>query len=380
MKQQQERRGEPTRYDRRSRDLAPEVVKAQEAQGKPYVIRFKMPLTGVTKVSDLIQGEIGFENENLQDAILMKSDGFPTYHLAHIVDDYLMNISHVTRAAEWLPSLPLHYQIWQAFGWEMPKFAHMPVILNPNGEGKLSKRTESFTASGQKVLVQAWEYYEAGYVPEAVVNFLTNIGWNFGDDREVFTVQETIERFDINQVNKANAAFPAEKMEWLNGIYIREMPADKLAEALRKPLEEASLKVDDEKLLKLAPVVQVRMKTLNDVVDMAGFIFKDNADFEAPATDLLIQKKMDAEGTLKVLEAAVELIEKLDDFSHESQYEAMKELAKELGVKNGQLFGTLRVAVTNQKVSPPTFETMEILGKEESLRRVKLAIASLKNP
>ena len=156
---------------------------------------------------------------------------FPTYHLAHIVDDHLMKISHVTRANEWQSSLPLHVNIWQAFGWEMPYFAHLPVLLNPNGKGKLSKRHASFDQDGKKVLVLAKEFKDAGYLPEAVVNFLTNIGWNFGDDREVFTVQEAIERFDITEVNPANSAFPIEKLDWLNGVYIREMPAEELARA-----------------------------------------------------------------------------------------------------------------------------------------------------
>jgi len=379
MNRQRKLRGEPPGYDRRYRNTPPEEVEKLEAQGRAYVIRFKMPLEGITKAHDLVQGDVGFENAKLQDIVLLKSDGFPTYHLAHIIDDYLMQISHVTRANEWLPSLPMHIQIWQAFGWEMPQFAHLPVLLNPNGKGKLSKRHESFSDNGQKVPVLAQEYKEAGYLPQAVMNYLTNIGWNYGDDQEVFTTQEAIERFDLKDVNPANSAFPIEKLDWLNGIYIRDLPAHELAAALREPLENAGLTVDDERLKQLAPVVQTRIKTLNDVVELAGFIFKDPADFAAPEAALLIQKKMDAEDTIKLLEASIELIKQLDDFSHNAQYEAMKQLAKELEVKNGQLFGSLRVAVTGQKVSTPTFETMEILGKDESIRRIEMAVSVLKN-
>ena len=267
------------------------------AERQSYIVRFKMPLDGITRAHDLIRGDIEVENATLQDAVLMKSDGFPTYHLAHIVDDYLMQISHVTRANEWLPSFPLHIQIWQAFGWELPEFAHLPVLLNPNGKGKIGKRNEAFNQDGKRILVLAKEYKEAGYLPEAMVNFLTNIGWNFGDEREKFTVQETIERFDISTVNPANSAFPIDKLGWLNGVYIREMAVEELAQRLCPVLENAGYVVDTDVLLKVTQIVQERIKTLNDVVDMAGFLFADYHEFAAPESEMLIQKKMDAEGT-----------------------------------------------------------------------------------
>ena len=178
-------------YDRRYRDFPAEHSDEQAAQGMPHVIRFKMPLAGRTRGCDMIRGEVAFDNAQLQDAVLLKSDGFPTYHLAHIVDDHTMRISHITRAVEWLPSFPLHLQLWHAFGWEMPQYAHLPVLLNPNGKGKLSKRKQQFADSrGKTVPVLMQEFQAAGYLPEAVVNFLTNIGWNFGDDQEVFAVKQ----------------------------------------------------------------------------------------------------------------------------------------------------------------------------------------------
>lgn len=367
----------PPGYDGRHRDLSPEEEQRFIDEGRPAVVRFKAPLDGKTLVHDLVRGEIEFDNKTVQDAVLMKSDGFPTYHLAHVVDDYLMQISHVTRANEWLPSLPLHVLIWQAFGWEMPMFAHLPVLLNPNGKGKLSKRSESFDQNGKKVLVLATEFKRAGYLPEAVVNFLTNIGWNFGDEREVFSVEEAIARFDITQVNAANSAFPIEKLDWLNGIYMREkLSIQELSERLVAPLQAAGLTVDRDLLAQVTPLVQTRMTTLNDVVNLAGFFFRDS--FIPPDANMLIQKQMDAATTASMLESALTRLEQTTPWETETLHEAMKALAHELALKNGPVFGALRVAVTGQTVSTPTFETMAIIGKDVSLARIRQAIDILK--
>ncbi len=371
-------RAKGTGYDRRYRNVPAGTVARLEAQGLPYVIRFKIPLTGKTIGHDLIRGRVEFANSQLQDAVLLKSDGFPTYHLAHIVDDYHMNISHITRAVEWLPSFPLHLNIWDALGWEKPAFAHLPVMLNPNGKGKLSKRKAKFaTADGSNVPVLVHEFVEAGYLAEAVVNFLANIGWNFGDDREVFSVQEAIERFDLEDVNPANSAYPIAKLDWLNGQYMQSVDVDYLASLLKSTLERAGYQVDNVRLRKVVPILRVRLKTLNDVVPMAGFFFDDWNGFAAPEADTLVQKKMDLPKTRQVLQAALPVLNDLQEFSHAAQFAALKDLAKQIGYKNGQVFGTLRAAVTGQKVSPPTFETMEILGKVESLRRIQMACDSL---
>lgn len=365
--------GLPPGYDGRGRNLSLEEVARLEADGKPYVIRFKAPREGKTVTQDVIRGKVEFENELIRDMVLLKADGYPTYHLAHVVDDHFMEISHVTRGVEWLPSLPLHWNLWEAFGWEKPLYAHLPLILNPNGKGKLSKRK----TEGADIPTLARDFMDGGYIPAAVLNFLANIGWSFGDNQEIFTMQEAMERFDLADVNEANSAYPIDKLEWLNGHYIREMALDELAELLRPVFENAGYTVDDTILHKLTPVIQTRMKTLLDAPNLAGFLFQDWSAFEAPPAELLIQKKMDAEGTARCLRAAVELTERIDNFAHDSLYEESKALAKELEVKNGQLFGAMRVAVTGQKVSPPTFETMEILGREESLRRMTLAIEQL---
>ncbi|MCU0479576.1 MAG: glutamate--tRNA ligase [Anaerolineae bacterium] len=379
VNKEKEARKEPPGYDRFCRNLSQAEIEKNLAEGKPHVIRLKVPLEGQTTGQDLIRGEVVFDNNTLQDAVLLKSDGYPTYHLAHVIDDHFMEISHVTRANEWLPSLPLHLLLWEAFGWEKPYYAHLPVLLNPNGKGKLSKRHSGFSEDGKKVLVLAKEFKDAGYLPEAVVNFLTNIGWNFGDEREIFDIQEAIARFDISAVNPANSAFPIEKLDWMNGVYIREkLSSEELAKRLRPILENAGLEVNVDRLLKIMPLIRERIKSLNDIVDLAGFFFHET--FKPPTAEMLIPKKMDKDGTRKLLEA-----------SH-ARYSVVSEteflttplltigagLVSDLGLNNSQVFGVLRVAVTGQSISTPTFETMEILGKDESLKRIQIAVDLLK--
>jgi len=286
-----------------------------------------------------------------------------------------MAISHILRAEEWIPSAPVHKNLYAAFGWDMPQIAHLPVILNPSGKGKLSKRSAGFTESGRKVPVLLHEFQEAGYVPEAVVNFLTNVGWSFGDDREVFTVEETVARFDLRRVNPAGSVFPIEKLDWLNGVYLRDMAPERLAALLQPVFARAGYRADLDRLIQVVPLIQIRIKTLNDALDMAGFLFAEHFDPAPP--EQLVPKKMDAGTTRAALERALAALEGLPDWRAETQEAAMRALVEELGLKAGQLFGALRVATTAQEVSPPLFESMEVLGREESLARIRLAIDSL---
>jgi glutamyl-tRNA synthetase len=368
----------PPGYDGRHRDLTPEQEARFVEEGRKPVVRFKAPQTGQTVVNDLVRGSVSFDNSTIGDIVLLKSDGFPTYHLAHIIDDHFMEISHVTRSIEWLPSLPLHVQLWQAFGWDVPEYAHLPVLLNPNGKGKLSKRHAGFTEGGKQVLVLVKEFEDAGYYGPAVVNFLTNIGWNFGDEREVFDVQEAIARFDGTRINPANSVYPVEKLDWLNGIYIREKMSDEeLAVHLTTALEDAGLTVDQAVLTQVVPLVRTRIHLFKDVVEMAGFFFRE-AFIPAPAADL-IPKKMDAETTRKALEAAHQRLSGLSDFTFATLESEMRTLTEELGLKPGQFFSMLRVAVTGQMVAPPIFETLEILGQSVSVGRIQHALESLAN-
>jgi glutamyl-tRNA synthetase len=360
-------------YDLHCRNLTPEQRAAHEANGESHVVRFKMPLEGATTVHDLIRGDITVDNANLTDLVLLKSDGFPTYHLANVVDDHFMEITHILRAEEWIPSAPVHQQLYDAFGWEMPVIAHLPVILNPSGRGKLSKRSAGFKEDGRTIPVLLHEFREAGYLPEALVNFLTNIGWSFGDDREVFTVEETIERFDLARVNPAGGKFPLEKLDWLNGVYIREMAPDKLSEKLGERMEAAGYEVSPAQMRRITLLIQPRIQSLNDVVEKAAFFFED----VHPTAETLIQKKMDAAGTRTALDAALAEIEALPDFEAETLEMALRALCERLGLKTRQFFGLLRVALTAQEVAPPLFETMSILGRETCLARIQAAQALL---
>lgn len=371
VREQQRERGESPGYDRHCRDLA------LGAEAGSHVIRFKMPVDGETVVTDMIRGPITFQNAELQDLVLLKSDGLPTYHLANVVDDHFMEISHIMRADEWIATAPLHRRLYAAFGWEMPQIAHMPVILSPSGKGKLSKRDQAFEDAGTRVLVQVQEFIDAGYLPEAVVNFLANVGWAFGDDREVFSMDEAVPRFEIADINPAPSKLPYSKLEWLNGVYIREkMSVDELADRINTYLEVSGYTVDEGKLIKAIPLIQERMKTLAEVGDWIGFLFRDEVIFE-DGPGQLVQKKMDESSTKAALEAAHSALSELDVFNHEAMETAMRGLAEELGIKVGQLFGSVRVAISGQRVSPPLFESMEILGKDETLRRIASASALL---
>ena len=366
-------RGEPGGYDRHCRNIAPTEASRRVANGESFVVRMKTPLSGKTEGYDLIRGSLFYENEHLQDTVLLKSDGLPTYHLAVVVDDHAMHISHVTRAVEWLSSFPIHVLLWQMLEWQMPKFAHLPVLLNPNGKGKLSKRHAGFQLNGESVPVLLREFQIEGFYGPAVANFLTNIGWSFGDDREIFSLLEASKRFDVAKVNAANSAFPIDKLRWLNGVYIRDLlTRSELASWLKSPLLKAGLKPSDVLLDKVIPLIQPRIKTFNDVVQFAGFFFEEN--FKPPSYELLSSTKLSAQEIYHSLQESKLIINSCIDFEANVLHKMFINLAKSLKLKNGPLFGILRISTTGQNVSPPTFETMEILGKEECLRRIDLAM------
>jgi glutamyl-tRNA synthetase len=367
VREEQRRRGEPNvGYDRHCRYLTAKQRAEYEAQGIVPVMRLKVPLEGQTSFHDVLHGDITVDNASLDDLVLLKSDGYPTYHLGNVVDDTLMQITHIMRADEWLPSVPKHILMYQAFGWEPSIFAHLPIILSPTGKGKLSKRHGG---------VAVHEFQQEGYLPEAMVNFLALVGWAYDDKTEFFTRQELIERFNLEGVNKSPAAFSYDKLGWMNGVYIRQLGLDDLAERLMPFLTEAGLPADLSTVRRIVPLVQERLKKLADVVEWVDFFFADQISYDP---SLLVGKKMTAAESLVVLRRARETLAALPDFKEATLEEALRVLVEELGLKAGQLFGIIRVAATGKKVAPPLFGTLSVLGKERVLERVDKASGILR--
>jgi glutamyl-tRNA synthetase len=364
IRDEQRRRGEPdVGYDRHCRYLTARERAEYEAQGIVPVVRLKVPLEGQTSFHDVLHGDITVDNARLDDLVLLKSDGYPTYHLANVVDDTLMQITHIMRADEWLPSVPKHVLLYQAFGWEPSVFAHLPIILAPEGRGKLSKRHGA---------VSILEFRQQGYLPEAMVNFLARVGWAYDDKTEFFTRQELIEKFSLEGVNKSPAAFSYEKLDWMNGVYIRELAQDDLYERLL-PFLASGLGIEERELRErkemreIVPLIQERLKKLTDAVEWVDFAFVDRISYEPT---LLIGKKMTAAESLAALRKARGTLVALPDFESETLERALRPLADELGLKDRQLFGIIRVAVTGKNVAPPLFGTLSILGRERVLKRL----------
>ena len=368
-REERARRKEPPGYDRRCRGLTQVERRDLDASGTTPVVRFKMPLEGVTKVDDLIRGKVTFQNRLADDFVMLKSDGFPTYHLANVTDDHLMKISHVMRGEEWLSSTPRHVRLYAALGWEPPRFAHLPLIL-ASDRSKLSKRHGATSLLECKAL---------GLLPETLFNFLTMLGWSLDDRTEILTVDEMIEGFSIERVSKAGAVFDYDKLSWMNGVYIRRMTPKALADALLDywrlyPPPEIPDMPDRDRLAAVAAVVQERLKTLADAAPRIPFFFYPDFDYEP---EDLVQRKMDEAGTRRALEASLETIEGLESPDAATLEGAMRPLADDLGIKVGQLLGTLRVATTGLRVSPPLFESMEVLGKERIVRDIRRALAKI---
>lgn len=360
-------------YDRRCRNLSPEEIAAFEGQGRDAVIRFKAPLTGQTVIADAIRGDITFANEQVSDAVLLKSDGLPTYHLANVVDDTDMRISHILRADEWISTAPLHINLYAAFGWEPPVYAHLPLVLDPSGKGKLSKRTQAFTDEGRQVLVKVEEFREAGILPQALRNFLANVGWSFGEDREKFTMEEAIPRFRLEDINPAPSRLPYSKLEWLNGQYVQEMEPIELAREVKPFLEAQGYEVNVQALLILMPAMSVRLKQLTDAIDFLRFLFVDEDELASVSAGDLTHKKLPSAAALAAFSAARDSIRDTEQYDLPTIEQTLLEIGEahtENG-KAGPFLGCMRQGVTRQKVSPPLFESMLALGRERTLRRVQ---------
>ena len=332
------------------------------------VIRFAMPQEGVTQVHDLIRGDVEWKNEIQEDFVILKSDGFPTYHLAVVADDHLMEISHVMRAEEWLPSTPRHLQLYQAFGFQPPEFAHLPMITGPD-RAKLSKR-HGATAIG--------EYREQGLLPEALLNFMVLLGWSLDGSTEVVPLKNIIDNFTLDHITKSAAIFDQDKLLWMNGVYIRELTAENLATRMTEYIPRNLDSDQQEYLSSLAPLVQERLKRLDESDDMTSYLFGDLApDYDGA---ILVQKGMDSEGTSAALRASIDALETNtaeNDFGHEKLESLLGDLGSSLSLSRRQFFGLMRTASTGRTVSPPLFETMEVMGRDRVLARLGQAAQKL---
>jgi glutamyl-tRNA synthetase len=365
VREQQLERKEDVGYDRHCRNLTAAQRAEYEAQGITPVIRLKVPLEGETSFHDVLYGTITVQNETLDDLVLLKSDGFPTYHLGVVVDDHRMEISHIMRGDEWLPSVPKHILLYNAFGWEIPVFAHLPLILAPSGKGKLSKRHGG---------VEIRYFREEGYLPEAMVNYLARVGWSHDDKTEIFSQDELVRYFDLSGVNNSPARFSYERLESMNAYYIRQLAPDDLARRLVPFLRQEGFEVEAADLVPIVPLIQERIKTLVEATGWIDFFFRDPTGLDASQ---LVAKKMTAAESCDALQQARDRLAALPDFEVETIDPALRSLADELGLKVGQLLGIVRVAVSGKTVAPPLFETLSILGRERVLTRIDRGIEAL---
>ena len=334
-----------------------------------------MPKDGTITVYDRLRGAITFENRNLEDYIIVKSDGLALYHLAAMVDDHLMHITHVIRSAEWLSTFPLHAHIIRALGWEEPEWVHVSVFLNPSGKGKMSKRdAPQLMEEGYSIFLG--DLKDLGYIPEAVINWIALMGWSYDDKTEFFTLDELIEKFSLDKCNPAPASINFSKLDHFNGLHIRNLEPEDLARRVKPFLEKDGYSVDDDKLLKAIPLIQPRLTTLRDASKVGGFMFVDEIH---PDPQMLIGKKMTVDESIDVLRQILKLLQGIPVINHETAEQPLRDLASELGVKAGQVFGLIRNAITGQKVSPPIFESMDVIGRDESIRRIENAIKILED-
>lgn len=371
-KEQEARKVERVRYDGTCRVLTPEDARRRVSAGEKHVIRFKMPYEGITVAHDHIRGDIATENRHLDDYVLLKSDGLPTYHLAAMVDDHEMEITHVLRSAEWLPTFPLHVQIIRAFGWEEPVWVHPSIMLKPSGKGKMSKRDSAAAMKdGYSIFVEDLD--GLGYIPEGVLNWIALMGWGVAED-DVMTLDEMVARFSIDNLTPSPAAINYQKLDHFNGTHIRMLTIEDLAARIKPFLTNAGLEVPDETLLQVTPLIRERLVTLDDSLEFAGFFFKENVE---PTPQDLVAKGLDAQQSAEIARNAYEILSSLPNVSHQTAEPPMRAYVEGSGFTAGQVFGILRVAVTGQKVSPPLFESMEIIGREKVLERLQNAIAVL---
>jgi glutamyl-tRNA synthetase len=373
IRKEQLGRKENPRYDGLCRRLDPGEAVARIASGERHVVRFKVPETGSITAHDLLRGDITVDHSALDDYVLVKSDGLALYHLAAMVDDHLMGITHVIRGSEWLSTFPLHALIIRAFGWQEPQWVHLSIFLKPSGKGKMSKReTAAAIQDGHSIFVK--DLQGLGYIPEGVVNWIALMGWSFDDRTEFFTMADLVQKFNLQHLNPSPAAINFTKLDHFNGLHIRELTPEDLAGRLMPYLKNAGYQVDESFLFKTIPIIRERLVTLDDVLAVAGFIFRDTV--EPDPRDLVADKLTIAESE-NIAKRTYQILSSFPEITKEIAEPPMRMLIEELNYTPGQVFGILRVAVTGQKNSPPLFEVMELLGKGKVLSRLQNAIKLL---
>lgn len=375
-----------TRTDMKNQfTMSKEDVDAWINSGKPYVIRYNMPENEEITVKDIIRGEVKVNTSQLDDKVLFKSDGLPTYHLANIVDDHLMQISHVIRGEEWLPSLPLHVLLYRSFGWEneMPQFAHLPLLLKPSGKGKLSKRDGD--QLGFPVFPLEWTdkqtgetsggYKESGYMPEAFVNILAMLGWNPGDEKEILNIEELIEQFDLDKVQKGGARFSPEKAKWFNQQYFKEKSDEELTDIFLPMIRKKGINIDRLYIEKVVGFVKERLVFLTDFWDQAGFFFETPVEYNPK-----IVKKRWKDDTNEILLQIYDLLEGImtEKFTSQHTEEVIKELIEKRELSFANVLNPLRLVLTGTGGGPHLFDIMSTIGKEETLKRIMNGVKNIK--
>ena len=350
-------------YDRHCRDLPEEEIQKLLAEGAPYVIRQKMPIEGETTFTDAVYGEITAPNSELQDQILIKTDGYPTYNFANVIDDHTMGITHVVRGCEYLSSTPKYNLLYDSFGWEIPTYVHLPLIMGKDADDKISKLSKRHGSTGFEDLIQE------GYLPEAIINYIALLGWCPKDNQELFTLKELEKVFSIDGISKSPAVFDYNKLEWFNGEYIKAMTPEQFEQTAKPYILQA---IGDKPLdtLKLASILQQRTTKLTQIPDTIGFF----AELPQYTKDMFVNKKSktNLENSPVMLKAVYEELAALDDWSHDSLHDLLINLAVKLGVKNGTVMWPARIALSGKTITPGgAIEILDILGKEESLARLE---------
>jgi len=363
MRKQQEKMRVAPKYDRQCLRMDPAEVERLLAAGTPHVIRMKVPESETIVIDDLIRGKVEFVSDRLDDQVIMKSDGYPTYHLANVVDDHLMGITHVIRGEEWLPSTPKHVLLYRHFGWTVPQFAHLPLLLNAD-RSKLSKRQGD---------VAVEDYRAAGYLPEALVNFVALLGWNPGDEREIFSLEELVKEFSLERVGKSGAIFNVEKLKWINQQHLRNLPTESIIGKVKPTLEADGIDIRSEQYLAaVIDAMKDRLSSFDDFKSFALYFFRDPESYDEAA-----RKKNWGPESGKQMEMLASRIEDGVEFTEAGLEATVKELAAELGISPGKIIHAVRLALSGISIGPGLYLLMTVLGKDTVLRRLRAAVRNL---